>query len=63
MIAIFGGPLFCVAAGVITLPVSETPYVLGRWIGSLVSICFGSMLGGGLLRVLISIDARMEERA
>ncbi|QBQ47481.1 hypothetical protein [Brevundimonas naejangsanensis] len=63
VIVIFGGPLFCIAAGVIGLPEVDGPQALGRAIASLASIFFGSVLGGGLLRVLISIDARMEQSA
>lgn len=62
MVAIFGGPIFCVFALGIGFVEDSSGQAFGRGLTNIAPIFFGSVLNGGFLRVLISIDARLEQR-
>ncbi len=63
MIAIFGGPIFCIVVLIIGFIEDSSGQAFGRGLTHIAPIFFGSVLNGGFLRVLISIDARLEQKA
>lgn len=61
MIVIVGGPVLAVLAFLAFA--LDSDFRAGLAFGGALKIFFGSLIGGGCLRLLISIDARLEARA
>lgn len=60
LIVMVGGPLFAVLA-FLTSAGAEEPR-LGLTLGAALRLFFATLVAGGVLRVLVSIDARLEAR-
>ncbi|MBL0969333.1 MAG: hypothetical protein IBJ02_09480 [Brevundimonas sp.] len=61
MIIIVGGPILAVL-GFLGFVLDED-FSAGHALGSAFRLFFGSLVAGGALRLLVSIDARLEARA
>ncbi|ALJ08151.1 hypothetical protein [Brevundimonas sp. DS20] len=63
LIVIFGGALFWLILLIFGFIQDTSGPAFGRALTNVGPIFFGSVINGGVLRLLISIDARLEQKA
>lgn len=63
MTVMIAGPLFAVAFLLVTFGADPSGRDVGTAVGKAVELIVLSILSGGILRALISIDARLEQRS
>ncbi len=63
LIVIFGGAVFCLFLLIFAFVQDQSGAAFGRALTKVGPIFFGSVINGGALRLLISIDARLEQKA
>ncbi|MGZ9114023.1 MAG: hypothetical protein ACXW3K_05310 [Brevundimonas sp.] len=61
LLVMIGGPVFAVI-GVMAL-IGDGPTRMGHGIGSAIQFALVSIVAGGILRLLVSMDARLEARS
>ena len=62
MVMIVGGLVFGLAIFVIAIAYNPSGQVIGAALAGAGKVIFGGVMGGGILRTLVSIDARLEQR-
>ncbi|ANC53794.1 MAG: hypothetical protein WC563_02365 [Brevundimonas sp.] len=62
LIVIFGGAVFCLFLLMFAFVQDQSGAAFGRALTKVGPIFFGSVINGGVLRLLISIDARLEQK-
>ncbi|MFC7380257.1 hypothetical protein [Brevundimonas sp. GCM10030266] len=60
MLVMIGGPVLAVVGLVAATALGEGSGVV---LGNTLQVFFGSLIAGGVLRLLVSIDARLEARS
>jgi hypothetical protein len=63
LVVIFGGSLFCLVLLIFGFLRDPSGPAFGEALTNVGPIFFGSVINGGVLRLLISIDARLEKKA